>query len=187
MTSRSNTALIKALQNREKWALKHLFDTYWEKMLIYAHKILSDQQLCEDIVQEIFINLWEKAPERQIRNLEPYLFKALKYRIANAIRDSKYTLLSEDHLNQLESQYQNPTEIEYQDLELQIQKLMESLPQKCQNVFYLSRVKHYNNKEISQQLNISIRTVETHISHAIKHFRIHLNSILILVYMFVFS
>lgn len=181
MTTCSNTNLIKALQNNEAWALKQLYDTHWESMLLYAYKVLGDQALSEDIVQDIFINLWEKASQKDIKHLKAYLFKALKYKIANSIRDAKYTSLKEEHLSLIPQENNVKSAIELHDLETQVLQILDTLPSKCQNVFYLSRIKQYNNNEIAQELNISVRTVETHISNALKHFKVYMYPILVLL------
>lgn len=181
MTTCSNTDLIKALQNNEEWALKELYDMYWESMLLYAFKVLGDQALSEDIIQEIFVSLWEKAPNRTIKHLKAYLFKALKYKIANSIRDAKYTSLKEEHLSLIPEENNVKSAIDLLDLETQVEHILDTLPTKCQNVFYLSRIKQYNNHEIAQELNISVRTVETHISNALKHFKVYIHTILLLL------
>ncbi|MDG3581382.1 RNA polymerase sigma factor [Galbibacter pacificus] len=178
-----NSLLIKALQKREHWALKQLYNTYWKKMFVYAYKIIADQALCEDIVQDIFVSIWEKAPNSDIQHLESYLFKALKYKIANSLRDAKYTRINEGVIAKLPSENNTKTTVEFQDLEKQVLQILDTLPKKCRNVFYLSRIEDYNNLEIAQELNISVRTVETHISKALKHFRFHFSHLLTLTFM----
>lgn len=166
--------LVKSLQQQNPKALKHIYEKYWKRMFVYAHKIIDNQQTCEDIIQDIFISLWNKAPHKDIRNIEAYLFQSLRYKIANAIRNSKYIELQHTVLEKLPAINNTKDHIYYQDLEKQVLKTMESLPKKCRNVFYLSRVENYNNKEIAQELNISVRTVENHINKALKHFQSHL-------------
>ncbi|MCQ0112178.1 RNA polymerase sigma-70 factor, ECF subfamily [Zhouia amylolytica] len=186
--SYEDTLLINLLQQQSPKALKYFYEKYWKRMFVYAHKIIDNQQTCEDIVQEIFISLWKKAPETDIRNIEAYLFQALRYKISNAIRNSKYIELRDDILEDLPTSNNIKDHVYYLDLENQVLKTMESLPQKCRNVFYLSRIKNYNNQEIAQQLNISVRTVENHINKALKHFKFHLQEysiyggIILLVY-----
>lgn len=180
--SDKNFLLIKSLEQRDERALKQLYDVYWKKMYLYALKVLNHQQLCEDILQDIFISIWEKAPTAKIKNIESYLFRALKYKIANALRDEKYTQINNEHLNFLPSEDYVKNTIEYKDLETQVHKTIQTLPEKCKNVFYLSRIEEYTNHEIAEELNISVRTVETHISKALKHLRVHISYLLIIAF-----
>ncbi|MEL4309039.1 RNA polymerase sigma factor [Joostella sp. CR20] len=175
--------LFKSLQKQDENALKKLYDQYWKKMYVYALKVLNDQQLCEDIIQEIFISLWEKAASVKINNIESYLFKALKYKIVNALRDQKYVYINEEHLNLIPSENNVKNILEYKDLESQLNETINDLPEKCRNVFYLSRMENYSNVEIAKELNISIRTVETHISKALKHLRLHVSYIWIFLFL----
>lgn len=166
-----NPLVLKSLKKRQDSALKQLYDLYWRKMFNHAFKILENQGLCEDIIQEIFISFWENAATKEIKNTESYLFTALKYKISNCLRDRKYISINVNVLESLPSNDFFPSLLEYNDLEGQILQTMDELPEKCRNVFYLSRMKDYSNQEIAVELNISKRTVETHISKALKHFK----------------
>ncbi|MCX2682034.1 RNA polymerase sigma-70 factor [Galbibacter sp. EGI 63066] len=178
--------LFVLLQKGNEHALKPIYDKYWKRMYAYAYKVVEDSLLCEDIIQEIFISLWEKATTStiEIHHLEAYLFKALKFKTLNALRNNKLTEFHEKILAEIPLENDGDTTLTYNDLEKQVVDTMETLPEKCRNVFYLSRIKEYNNREIASELNISPRTVETHIRNALKHFRLHFPNHL--YYFFVF-
>jgi RNA polymerase sigma-70 factor (ECF subfamily) len=173
-TTISDEILFKSLKCGNDTALKLIYDRYWKRLYTYANKILEDTFVCEDIIQEIFISLWDRALTTDIQNLEAYLFRALKYKIANRLRDGKFSSFQERVIKEIPDQDSVESTVEYQDLEKQVIEVLDKLPKKCRNVFYLSRIQDYNNQEIADELNISIRTVETHISNGLKHFRIHL-------------
>lgn len=170
-TKIDNSFVLNSLKNREDSGLKQVYNLYWKKMFSYAYKTIEDRWLCEDIIQEIFIRLWENAGATEIKNIESYLFTALKYKIANYLRDRKYISVHQNVLESLPSNVIFQSPLEYNDLKVQILRTMDELPEKCRNVFYLSRMEDYSNQEIAVELNISKRTVETHISKALKHFK----------------
>ena len=86
----SDTELQKKLQSHDQPAFEVLFDRYWKRLYSYAFKIYKEEAICEDIVQEIFISLWGKSATSTILNLEAYLVRAVKYKVANHIRDLKF-------------------------------------------------------------------------------------------------
>jgi len=167
-THLSDTELQKRLQSQDQNAFEILFDRYWKRMYAYAFKIYKEEAICEDIVQEIFISLWEKSATNTILNLEGYLLRAVKYKIANHIRDLKF---DSGHLEILQS-IPHPTKTDkhlvYREFEAEVFREIKKLPPRSQEVLILSRLENYTNIEIAQKLGLSVRTVEKHISDALK-------------------
>lgn len=153
---------------------KLIFDAYWHRLYAYAFKIYRDEAICEDITQEVFVNLWERNQDSEILNIESYLFRAIKYRVANRIRDLKLTEDLESVIASVPYHETPDAIIESSDAEQQIKILLEQLPPKCQAIFELSRFEHVDNATIAKDLNISIRTVETQISRALAYLRLKL-------------
>lgn len=171
----SDSELQLRVKNQDSQAFEILFDRYWKRLYSYAMRVYQDEFLCQDIVQEIFISFWEKPSLEPILNLEAYLLRAVKYRIANHIRDLKF---DSTHLQVLESiPYPSETDKDliYQDFEDTILNVIEKLPPKCRNVFMMSRFEAFSNSDIAKKLNISERTVEKHISDAIKFLKLNIN------------
>lgn len=168
LSNLTNSELLQLLTKSNSQAFEEIFNRYWKRLFSYAYKIYNEEKVCEDIVQEVFISLW-KNKKTNILNLEAYLFKAVKYKIASHIRDLKFTNEQLDILQQLPANISN--NLEYQELETKIFEEIEKLPPKCKKVFKLSRLENKSNQEIAQTLNLSIRTVETHISNALKYLR----------------
>ncbi|MGO2103353.1 MAG: RNA polymerase sigma factor [Psychroflexus halocasei] len=158
--------LLKLSSNGNSKAFEHIFNHYWKRLYTYAYKIYNDNQVCEDIVQEVFISLWNKIKSTTILNLEGYLFKSVKFKIANHIRDLKFSTKQLDYIKPIPDDAFDY--LEYEELEVEILKKIEELPIKCKEIFKLSRIEQKSNSEIAQLLNLSIRTVETHISNALK-------------------
>lgn len=152
-------------------AFEVIFNRYWKRLYTYAYKIYKTEEICEDIVQEIFISYWNNAPQAQILNLEAYLLKSVKYKIANHIRSLKFENEHLDALNSLPAPPKTVNDIEYKELEGALLEEINKLSPKCREVFILSRIESLSNTEIAQRLNLSIHTVEKHISNALKQLR----------------
>ena len=155
----------------DKFAFETLFDRYWKRLYSYAFKIYREEEVCEDIVQEIFISLWNTLPHTTILNLESYLIRAVKYKIANHIRSLKFTQEHLDILNNISVIPKTVNDLEYLELETNILQEIEKLTPKCKEVFLLSRFENFSNAEIASKLNLSQHTVEKHISNALKLLR----------------
>lgn len=165
------------LHQGDKKAFDILYERYWKRLFVYAYKIFEDQLICEDIVQEVFVRLWERSGELRIEELESYLFRATKYQALNAIRNMKRTTPYEDILPHLFVDIS--VDLVYEEMETSqiITNSVQALPEKCQEVFLLSREKELSNKEIASKLNISVRTVEAHLYKALKILKRNLGQI----------
>ena len=163
-----DSELYQLVSEGNKTAFEVIFDRYWERLFVYAFKIYKDEKICEDIIQEIFISLWEKSKDTNILNLEAYLIRSVKYKIANHIRDLKFTPMHLEILENIPGTFKTNNYMEYEEFEKEIFNEIKKLSPKCQQVFMLSRFENYSNPEIAKELDISVRTVEKHISNALK-------------------
>jgi RNA polymerase sigma-70 factor (ECF subfamily) len=134
---------------------------------VYAYNILKDKQASEDIVQNIFVSLWEKRKELNIENIKPYLFRAVRNRAFKYIRDNKFTNENLTRLNLIELSYSAPKKMEYHELEQAIHASVIKLPKRCREIFELSRYQFKSHKEISEELNISNQAIKNQISKAL--------------------
>ena len=165
------------LHNGDKKAFDILYERYWKRLFVYAYKIFEDQLICEDIVQEVFVRLWERSGEVKIDELEGYLFRATKYQVLNAIRNMKRTTPYEDILPTLPVEFTVDLLFEERETSEIITNSVQALPEKCQIVFLLSREDDLSNKEIANRLCISVRTVEAHLYKALKLIKKNLGEI----------
>ena len=165
--------LIDRIKKSDEKAFSILFDKLWEPLYTYAYSLLENRSFAKDIVQDVWIDFWERRNQIENDNIKAYLYKAIRYKVLSELRNSK---IKESHLEafkQLNDDSYNHLELEEEVLSPEhtniiIENTLSVLPEKCQQVFKLSRLNGLKNKEIAEELGISERTVETHISKAIK-------------------
>ncbi|MDP4226604.1 MAG: RNA polymerase sigma-70 factor [Bacteroidota bacterium] len=173
-----------------------LFRTYYKSLRTYACRYIGDIYIAEDIVQDVFFQIWERRETLgQIHSVRSYLFTAVFNRAANYLKHKKieknfktdYTLAKEE----LEEYYMerikdNSQSLLTQELNSQIKNCIELMPEQCRKVFLLSREKGLKNSEIADLVGISQKTVEKHITKALALLRESLEKYLI-VFFNVFS
>lgn len=167
--------LMDRMRSGDATALKLIYNKYWNQLYSSAYNVLHDQQACEDIIQDIFINLWNRRDSIEIKvSLRSYLFASTRYEVYRQIR---YSSVREDIFENIHERLETPSEygnIEYQELISQINSVVENLSEKCKIVYKLSREEQLSHKEIASQLNISTKTVENHLNKALRQLRISL-------------
>ncbi len=167
----SDKELITRLNKNDEEALAILYKKYWETMYLAAYNLIKKKEVCEDIIQEIFINIWSKRGKLEIKvSLKSYLYTSTIYKVYDYFRKNSKVIkveLLENFDKRL--QYSNPeTKLIHNELIEHVNLAINELPEKCRIVFKLSREEQLSYKEIASKLNISVRTVEGHIAKAIK-------------------
>lgn len=184
MTDHQLCALLHA---GDKKAFDILYERYWKRLFVYAYKIFEDQLICEDIVQEVFVRLWERSREVKIEELESYLFRATKYQVLNALRNMKRTLPYEDILPNFPAEERVELVYEAEEAALLIEESVKGLPVKCQEIFMMSRWEELSNREIAEKLSLSVRTVESQLYKALKLIKKDLSKINIWLVLYFFG
>ena len=169
-----------------------VFKRYYSRLCHYACKFIDEDVVAEDIVQEIFSNLWEKQFNLDSEaTLKAYLFRSVHNRCLNYINYRKITdkhhKIIQDKFALMELEYYGSDHGNAKslfELEIKIDDVISSLPDQCRNVFELSRQKGLKNREIAAELNISVSVVEKHISKALRIMRDALKDYLILILLF---
>lgn len=183
-TSSVNTKeFITRLNNGDVFAFEILFKLYRSKLLYIASQYISSEEDAEEIIQNIFIKVWSKKNIQS--NINGYLYKVTRNACLDYLRTKKQLLNIENNLNQLEASINHTafsddaaSLIIEKELYQAVLKSIDLLPPKCKDVFVKSRIEGLNHKEISKKLDISTKTIETHITKAIKHLRVSLREFL---------
>jgi RNA polymerase sigma-70 factor (ECF subfamily) len=169
--------LIKADDQK---ALKLLFSIYFPRLNDFARKVIKDDGISQDIVQEVFVKVWEKRGEIESLNVEAFLFKLVRNRCIDYIKHLKVVT---NHMQkiQISSEYEELYRIDFignepyvmieEELSIKIEKTIQNLPERCREVFTLSRIEGLKNKEIAEKLDINIKNVERHLNRALQSFR----------------
>jgi RNA polymerase sigma-70 factor (ECF subfamily) len=180
--------LVKNLRNDDKKAFEVVFNSLYTKLFNFTKGYVVDHEVARELVQEAFIKLWEvRKTLNPDTNIQAFLFtitrnSALNYLKHIAIRKSKEASMRKQQY-ELELNYYallNSTEekMAYDELKLKIDKAVNKLPDKCKQIFMFSRFDGLKHKEIAEKLNISVSTIETQITIALKRLKKELKNYL---------
>ncbi|WP_136466101.1 RNA polymerase sigma-70 factor [Flagellimonas onchidii] len=184
----TDEALLGRLQMNDESALAELYDRYWDSAYLAAYNVLRDKKLCEDVVQEVFMDIWNRRKKIKVKStFKTYFFSCVRYQVFAQIRKKEKTVRTElfegldhrIHHNCPESEYL------YQELVEKINRTVAHLPKKCREVYILSRNEHLSHAEISVRLHISTKTVENHMTKALKILRNSVGSLLLAIILMV--
>lgn len=173
----SEDVLIDRFKAGDQSAYEMIFRFYYPGLVLFASQYVMYEEDAEEIVQDFFVRVWQKRDQvNQTGTLKPYFFTSIKNSSINFLYKQKHqdkliqniVRISENNLL-----YQ-PDVFVMSDLQDAIRKAVNSLPPKCREVFILSRINGLKNEDIANKLNLSKRTVETHVSNGLKHLRIEL-------------
>ncbi len=183
--SLSDDIILNLIANGNPSAFREVYDKYSKNMFHYAFKILNNKEVCEDIIQNIFGDLWSKRKDTSIKNLKAYLFQCVKFQIFNYIRNRKISNEDLTRLNLIDVSMNISLKMEYLELEELIINIVENqLPNRCKQIFVLSRFEHKSNKEIANELGITIQAVKNQISKGIQKIKLGLQSEEVVLYFF---
>lgn len=166
--------LIDLLHQGNEEALSLIYKKYWQMMYLAAYNLVQDKEVCEDIVQDIFVKLWSKRDNLIINtSLKSYLYTSTIYKVYDSFRKNKKLIKVEllDDFSEKIQTFTPETKLLHDELIQHVDSIIEQLPEKCKVVFKLSREQELSNKEIANKLQISQRTVEGHITKALSILR----------------
>lgn len=169
--------LLQQVSKDNRLAFNELFNRYWDDLYRAAFNVLNDNLAAEDAVQEVFVDLWSRRNVLEIENLPGFLHRAVRNQTAKHIRRIKFTIEHQETFDHVLSPLLADENLNLFDLKHQIDFSLEKLPPKCREVFRMSRFENLSNQEIAEIKKLSIRTVETHISNALRHLRFDLKDI----------
>lgn len=157
-----------------KEAFKILFEKYYPDLCNLVNLYLQNPTVSEEIVQDLFIYLWEKRGKIKIEtSLKAYLLQAAKYKSLNYIRNEKNKNLILNEITDRErvSLEMPDRAIDANQLREIIENSINSLPERCRQVYIMGKERNMTYKEISEEMGISVKTVEVQMGNALKKLR----------------
>ena len=167
----TNPELTVLLSQNDHDAFNEIYKRYWKKMLLIAWNHCDDKVVAQDIVQEVFLNLWEKYHSQDIQNLPAFLATAVKFKVFKYYRlEQRRQDLARQHYH-FKDLVLDEEKIDARFLQDFIDGIVEEMPEKCRLIFKYSRNEGLRNVEIADKINISEKGVENTLTRALKIIR----------------
>lgn len=170
----SNIDQISFIKNGNEAAFEKVFKMYFRNLHAFAYTFMKDDIIAEEIVQNVFFKVWEKKDQLQIDDsLKAYLYRSVHNESLNHLKHLKIkSSFQLQYSGNMESSNQDASnQMMASELENDIQKAINELPQQCRTIFQMSRFEQLKYQQIADQLNISIKTVENQMGKALKVLR----------------
>jgi RNA polymerase sigma-70 factor (ECF subfamily) len=173
--------LLQAIKDRDKKVFELFYKKYYKQLFAVAYRYAGQAQAAEEIVHDVFITIWNKADQLNIQySMKSYLFRSvvnsslnlLKKEKTDAQQRAKYLSVHPGELGDEDEVRKDAEEAMLKGLE----EALTLLPERCRQVMYLSRFGKLKQKEIAEQMNISIKTVKNHLTYGFQKLREHLES-----------
>ena len=170
--------LLDAIKRDDHAAFEVLFNRYWEYLFSIIYRRLNNKEETEDIVQDIFIYIWNSRASLSVRTgLEPYLFTAAKNQLFTLYRRNKLKLANQEQFKyRTGSSAQADALVLFKEVDRLVTDELERMPDNVRRCFILSREEGKSIREIAAELMLSEKTVKNNISDALKRLRLHLGS-----------
>ncbi len=152
-------------------AFEHLFRRFFRELHVYSYSILRDWDLAEEVVQTLFLKMWENGSWKRVEtSVKSFLYRAVYHESLNVLRQHQVRQRYQHRtMYVMRNEAEHPVaRIELNELEERIRESLNRLPEKCRTIFQLSRFSELKYHEIASQLGISVKTVETQMGKAIR-------------------
>lgn len=165
---------------KQEVVFEQLFKTNFKALHRYAFSFVKDRDIAEDIVQQVFLRLWENRSGFEVeRSIQAYLYRAVYHACLNHI---KHTQVQTRHARYMQSDNRHQghalADLQAKELKARIACVLADLPEGCRTIFQMSRYESLKYKEIAEALNISVKTVENQMGKALRILRAHLGDYL---------
>ena len=174
MDNLDNRVLLSAIKSCNNSAFEYLYRSYYPRLRGYALRFVKDEETADDIVQECFLIFWEKRHSLTSISLTSLLFSMIRNACLNYLKhlfivdnyrlDYLANIGGEEQLYQFDFNSHTDNPLLYKELQEQIKFVINKLPERCREVFLMSRFQGLKNREIAEQLHISTTAVEKHLS-----------------------
>lgn len=157
------------------WAFEAIYSRYWAKLYGFAYHQLGVKEDAEQVVHDVFEQVWTRRNVVEINQLGVYLMVATKHTINKFIRSQiTFRKYQEYLIFQQMHQHQADESVQFSDLTRAMDEALKQLPEKTAMIFRLSRLEEKSHREIADALNLSEKVIEYHITKSLRHLRQHL-------------
>ncbi|SHF43255.1 RNA polymerase sigma factor [Pedobacter caeni] len=174
-SKRIDDELVELVKNGDHAAFTEIYNRYWPLLFLHVQRMVKDEDLAGDVVQEIFTWIWQRAPILDFNcALSSYLYTAARNKVFNLIRHQKIQVNYFKDIAAFieEGNYHVDEELRYKELLNTIESEIDRMPPRMREIFNLSRKEHLSHKEIAMQLEISESTVREQVKRALKVLRL---------------
>lgn len=172
----NETKVYLKIKKGDQKAFKKFFDTHHQELFHYLRSKGVGREAAEDLIQKAFIYIWEnRASIDEDKSLRAYLFRIAYTRMLNLFRDNEKFDKNSEVPEEAVSFSSPDHEIHQQELNKIIESAISAMPEKRQNVFRLCFLQEFTYKEAAQFLDISVKTIENHMTLALKDLRLSLS------------
>jgi RNA polymerase sigma-70 factor (ECF subfamily) len=172
--------ILQKIANNDRKVFEKVFKSHYTELCRFAMRYVREEIASEEIVQEVFINIWERRAELNINSsIKAYLFTAVRNRSFNYIKlqlPKEHQKTDVDALSELQID-NNENDLRLEELKAYVNEAIDLLPRKCKAIFILSRTAGMTYREIADEMDISVKTVENQVGVALKKLREQLNPI----------
>lgn len=183
LTTYSDEQLLGLLQQGSEPALEVIYARYWESLYARASHFLVNAETAKDCVQDVFIALWKHKEKTSIHHLDHYLHQSVRFRAIKIVTRDRRTKEFDEKVKQLESQILTPDALEFKELKSLVEQVIAALPADHREIFLLHREQQLTYRQISEKLNISVKTVEKKMSKTLAHLRSRIPALLAILWM----
>lgn len=176
--------LLEMIQADSPAAFEQIYTKYWSKLYLSAYNLLGDRQVAEDAVQEVLVSLWMRRSSLTVESLQAFLYTAVRYQVFKAIRSGRVREEAFSNATRLSVVNEAEGALAESDIDRLLDKGIAELPEKCRQIFLLSRQQHLSTKEIAKWLGITPKTVENQITIALHRLRTTLGDFLVWITVF---
>ncbi|MBK8807949.1 MAG: RNA polymerase sigma-70 factor [Bacteroidales bacterium] len=181
------TSLTAELRKGNRDAFHHLYDAHYNKLCNFCYKVLNDKTTAEEVVQNFMLKLWEKREALHLPDeIDKYLYKAVYNNSIEYLRKKSKVSVTDNFDINHERLSHSENMIETVELSSRISSIKKSLPEMTLQIFEMNRNEGLSYPQIAEQLQISVKTVEYHISKALKTFRQNLSEYLAMALLFIY-
>ena len=180
----SDEQLFNLIESGDKIAFTEVYNRYHRLLYSVSYRYLMDREKSEEAVQYVFVRLWEFRSDLNIGiSLKNYLFTMTRNYVLNVIRNENSVIEKQYELAQRTSEYEDDfiEKLENRERMDIFYKALDKLPEQKREICLMKVREELSNKEIAERMNLSVNTIKTHYSEALKLLRMHLKKMLMII------